>query len=107
MKFTNGALTQVLLGSRDVATGRQILDDLLANPTALEDAGLGVGEGPLEVWDHAVICGLLAEVGGVLEVELCVGAAWRDWCLSGHERGHKAGRPWETYRVLDHLCPGR
>jgi hypothetical protein len=46
VKLTDSALLQVLLGTRDVAALRQILDDLLANPTAGEEPCFGVGETP-------------------------------------------------------------
>lgn len=37
----------------------QILDDLLSNPAALENSRLRVRETPFQVWNDAVIGGLL------------------------------------------------
>jgi hypothetical protein len=72
MKFSQRPSTQVLLGSSDVATGGKIGDHLLAHPASIEDSCLGIGEAPLQVWDNAVVRGLLAEVVRVLEVHLVV-----------------------------------
>jgi hypothetical protein len=47
VELTNCTLLQVLLGTGDVVALRQILDDLLTNPTAGEEACLRVGETPL------------------------------------------------------------
>lgn len=35
VKFSNGALDEMLLSTRDVMAGRQILDDLFTDPTTL------------------------------------------------------------------------
>lgn len=69
VKFTNGTFFQMLLGARDVMAGREILDDLFSDPTALEKPGLRVGEAPFQVWDNTVIGGLLAEIVRVLQVQ--------------------------------------
>ncbi len=44
VQLTNGALCKVLLGRGDISAGRQVGDDLLADPSAREDPGLGVGK---------------------------------------------------------------
>ena len=66
VKFASRALFQMLLSTGDIMTGGEIRDDLLSDPAALEKPGLGIGEAPLQVRHHAVICGLLAEVVRVL-----------------------------------------
>lgn len=75
MSLPDGPLLEVLLGGSDVVALRQVLHDLLADPAAVEDAHLGVGEAPLQVGHDAVVRWLLAEIVGVLQVELLVGAA--------------------------------
>lgn len=74
MEFTNSALDQVLLGTRDVVARGEILNDLLTDPTALQETSLGIGEAPLEVGNNTVVGRLTAEVIGVLEIKLLVGA---------------------------------
>lgn len=69
------AFPEVLLCGRDVVALRQVLDDLLADPAAIEDARLGVGEAPLQVRHEAAVGRLLREVVGVLEVDFSVRAA--------------------------------
>lgn len=75
VKFTDRALGQVLLRAGYVVARGQIGDDLLADPAALEDARLGVGEAPFQVGHDAGVGRLLTQVVGVLQVELLVGAA--------------------------------
>lgn len=84
VELTNGALDQMLLGTRDVVARGKILDDLLTNPTTLQKTSLGIGEAPLEVGNNAVIRRLTTEVVGVLEIKLLVGAACD--CMSNYER---------------------
>lgn len=76
VKLTHSTLGQVLLSSGNVVTRRQISDDLLTNPSTVQDTGLGVGETPLEVGNDTLISGLLTKAVGVLEVNLLVGSAY-------------------------------
>lgn len=77
MELADGALRQVLLGCRQIMTGREIRDDLLANPTAFQDPRLGVGETPFKIRHQTIISTLLAKVVRILEVESFVGAAFK------------------------------
>ena len=76
MKLTNGALLQVLLSSSNVMALRQVLHDLLTNPTSREDLGLRVREPPLKIWNCSSICGLLAKIVRVVEVDLMIGSTY-------------------------------
>jgi CHASE2 domain-containing sensor protein len=76
VKLTGRALGQVLLGSGNVVAGRKILDDLLANPAAVEDPRLGVGEAPFEVGDDPVVRRLPAKAVGVGLIPLRIGTAF-------------------------------
>lgn len=78
MQFTDGALLEMLLGSRDVVALGKILDDLLTEPSTLEEPRLGVREAPLEVRYNAIVRGLLSEVVRVGDVNLMVRAAYID-----------------------------
>ena len=55
MEFARGSLFEMLLSPCNIVTGREVGNDLLANPAAIEDLGLGVREAPLEVRDGACI----------------------------------------------------
>lgn len=66
----------MLLRAGYIMTLRQVLDDLLSDPTALEDARLGVGEAPFQVGYDAAVGGLLAEVVWVLQIEFVVGSSY-------------------------------
>lgn len=72
MELAQSALVQVLLGSRDIVVLGKVLYDLLAKPAALEYAGLGVGEPPLQVGHVAIVGRLLSEVRRVLLVDVLV-----------------------------------
>lgn len=72
MKLTDGTLTQMLLGSSDVVAGREVGDDLLPDPAAVEDARLGVGEGPFQAGNTASVGALLAKTVGRLAVSSIV-----------------------------------
>lgn len=76
VEFSDCALLQVLLCAGYIVTLRQILNNLLSHPTTLEDSGLRVGEAPLQVWNNSIVCRLPAQVVGVLQVKLMVGATW-------------------------------
>ena len=75
VELAQGPLGQVLLRGGDVVTLRQVLEDLLAQPAAGEDLGLGVGEPLLQVRHDAVVGLLRGEVGGVLFVDVFVCSA--------------------------------
>jgi hypothetical protein len=72
VKLANRALSQVLLRGRDVLAAGQVGDDLLAHPATLQEPRPRVGEAPFEVRYHTRVSALLAEVVGVLEVDLMV-----------------------------------
>ena len=76
VELADGTLLQMLLGGRDVVAGGEIGDDLLPDPAAVEQPGLGVGEAPLQVGNDAVVGALRPEVVGVLQVDLLVRPAW-------------------------------
>ena len=60
MEFTKSTFLQVLLSSGNVVTLRQIRDDLLTDPPAIEQSCLRVGEPPLEVRYHTIVSALAA-----------------------------------------------
>lgn len=76
MKLANGTLLQMLLRACNVVTCGQVRNDLLADPTTLEDARLGVGEAPFQVGHRAGVGRLLSEVVWVLHIQRMVGAAY-------------------------------
>jgi hypothetical protein len=76
VELTNSTLAQVLLSAGNVMTSGQILDDLLSNPAALQQARLGIREAPFQVRYDAVVCRLLSEVGRIGEINLLIGAAY-------------------------------
>lgn len=76
VQLTGGALGQVLLGARNVVALGQVLDDLFADPAAIEDARLRVGEAPLQIRYEPAVGRLTSEVVGVRLVHLDIGAAW-------------------------------
>lgn len=53
----------------------QISDYLLPDPAAFENTRSGVGEAPFEIWNDTVVSGLLAQVTGILQVQLMICAA--------------------------------
>lgn len=69
VKLTDRALGEVLLSRRYVGAHRQVSDDLLPDPSTLQEASLGVGEAPFQVGYDAIVGALLAQVVGVLEVQ--------------------------------------
>lgn len=69
VKLTDRALGEMLLSRRDVGAHREVCDDLLPNPSSLEEASLGVGETPFQVGNDAIVGALLAQVVGVLKVQ--------------------------------------
>jgi len=82
VELADGAFLQVLLGGGNVMALRQVLDDLLAQPAAIEQPCLGVGESPLQVWDDAVVGALPAEVVRILLVYVLVRTAFERVSLS-------------------------
>ena len=78
MQLANGALLQVLLRGCDVVALRQIIVDLFTDPATGVDSGLCVGEAPLEVWHGAGIGTLLAQVRGILDIHLAIGATYKE-----------------------------
>ena len=79
MKLAYCALGEMLLRGRDVVALRQVLNDLLAEPSSLEEPRFGVGEPPLQIGDNSSICRLLAEVVRVGNVDLPVCSSWSWW----------------------------
>jgi hypothetical protein len=76
VKFSDGSFFQVLLRTGNIVTLRQVLNNLLSDPTALENSRLGVGEAPFQVGDNAIVGRLLPEVVRILQVKLMVGTTW-------------------------------
>lgn len=74
VQLSDGTLLEVLLGAGDVLAGGEVGDDLLAHPAAIEQTGVGVGEGPLQIHDDTRVGGFLAEVGRVGQVQSSIGA---------------------------------
>ena len=66
----------MLLCSGDVLAGWQVLNDLLSSPSSLVQIGLGVGESPLQVDDHSMVCWLLAQVARVLDIDDIICSTW-------------------------------
>ena len=75
MELSDRTLLQVLLRAGDVVALRQVLDDLLTQPTSKEGPNLGVGEPPLEVGDDAIVSRLLGKVIRVLLVDEGISAS--------------------------------
>ena len=75
MELAYCALGEMLLRGRDVVALGQVLDDLLAEPSSLEEPRFGVGEPPLQVGDNASICRLLTEVVWVGNIDLPICAS--------------------------------
>lgn len=59
MELTNGTFFQMLLRRRNIVALRKIIVDLLANPTARENLGLGVTEAPLQIGNCSRVGALL------------------------------------------------
>lgn len=76
VKLADATFVEVLLRGRDVVTLRQVLDHLLAEPTAVEQSDFGVRKAPLEVRDDAIVSGLAAEIILVVNIDLLVSTAW-------------------------------
>jgi hypothetical protein len=76
MKFPDGALLQMLLGSCNVMALWQILYNLLTHPASVEDFGLRIRESPFQVRYGSGIGALFAQIGRVIEVDLMVCAAF-------------------------------
>ncbi len=68
VKLSQGALPQMLLRGSNVVTRRKVRNDLLANPTTVEDSSLGVGETPFQVGHDTIVGGLLGEIVRILQV---------------------------------------
>lgn len=74
MHLSDSALSQVDLGACNIVTGRQVRDNLLANPAAVEHTGLGERKAPFQVWYKTNVGGGLAvDIAWVLEIKLGVG----------------------------------
>lgn len=105
MKFTKSSLLQMLLGSGNIVAFPvstikliqpygvlplgQVLDDLVSGPASIENFGLGVREAPLQVGNGATVSGLLAQVVGILKIQLVVCAACRVVSVQFHSRRKK------------------
>ena len=68
VQLSDRSLLQMLLRRRDIVTGRKIRDNLLADPSTVEQASLGVGEAPLEVHHKAIVRRLSTKIVRVLQV---------------------------------------
>ena len=81
MQLPNRTLLQMLLGSCDVVTSREVIVDLFADPSTRIDSRFGVTETPLQVWDGAGVGALFAQVGWVGDVDLAVGSTCYAWLV--------------------------
>jgi len=72
VKFSQGTLLKMLLSGCNIGACRNISDNLLTNPTARKEPGLGLTEAPFEVGHRASICTLSTEVVRVLQINLDV-----------------------------------
>lgn len=75
VKLTNSTLAQMLLSSSNVMAGGEVRNDLLPDPTTVEDLCLGVRESPFQAGDAACVGALLAETVGRLAVSPVVCSA--------------------------------
>lgn len=62
MKFPQSPPFEMQLSGSNVSARRKIGHDLFPHPPSWENSCLGVGEAPLEVWDHSVVGTLSAGV---------------------------------------------
>jgi hypothetical protein len=101
MKLPQRRFLQMLLGSGHVMALGKISDNLLAHPASIEDSCLGIGETPLQVWDKAVVRGLLAEVVRVLEVQLlvCLFLLRRDETEHCRAEGYGLTQNWPSFPI--------
>lgn len=76
VELSGRALLEMLLSGSNVVALRQILDDLLSDPTAVQQASLGVGEAPLQIGNNTRVGGLATQVVRVLQVSSWVGSTW-------------------------------
>lgn len=73
VQFTDSTLLQVLLGTGNIMTLGEILNDLLARPATREQSGLRLREAPLDIGHEAVVSARGAQLIRDLEVDLLVG----------------------------------
>lgn len=76
VQLSGRALLEMLLSGSNVVALRQILDDLLSDPTAVQQASLGVREAPLEIGNNTRVGRLATQVVRVLQVSSWVGSTW-------------------------------
>jgi hypothetical protein len=76
MKFSVCALLDMLLSSSDIMTLWQVLDDLLTNPTTIQQTRLGVREAPFEVWHDTIVGGLTTQIIWIRDINLLVCSTW-------------------------------
>ena len=92
MELTQRTLLQVLLRRSNVVARRQISDDLLAHPAAVEEARPGVGETPFQVGYDTIVGALLSKIVGILKIQGLVCAAYKaeldTQCRSTTQIGH-------------------
>lgn len=76
VKFSDRALLEMLLRRGYVVACRKVCYDLFTNPPTGKQPRLGIREPPLQVRHKAIISALLAEVAGIVEVNLVIGSAF-------------------------------
>ena len=76
VRLTNGTFGKMLLSSGNVMALGKVLNDLGTKPTSRVDSRLGIGESPLQVRHETTIGILLAQVIGILLVDVFVGATY-------------------------------
>jgi hypothetical protein len=62
MKLTRSAFLQMLLSSRNIMALGQILQDLFADPSAVENLGFGVGKPPFQIGYGSSIGALFSKI---------------------------------------------
>jgi hypothetical protein len=67
----------MLLGTGNVMTLGQVLDDLFSRPTSREQFGLRLGKAPFDIGNESIIGTGGTELVRVLEVKYFVGATYR------------------------------
>lgn len=72
VQLTGSPLLQVLLGTSNIMTLWQILNDLLAGPTAREQFGLRLRETPLDVGNEAIVRGRGTKLIWILQIHSLV-----------------------------------
>lgn len=110
MKLTDSTLLEMLLSTSDIMTLRQVLNDLLSGPAAIEELGLRLREAPLHIWDKSIVSTRGSQLVGVLKVIGLVGSTWVKQSVRIWKRQYSRGLKWVTmglmvtYPAEEHPC---